>query len=375
MNILYIGHYREGTGWAKAAIDQILALDSIGVNVVCRNLPLTNNNRPVPKRISELEQKSVENIDYCIQYVLPHHFSQSDRFKKNVLCFVGETDTVKYSGWLSLLKEAQEVWVPNTTNKEVLVKDGLSNVKVIPYAFDIAKYNRSLYQQISFPSCRNAFKFYYIGDLNDRKNIDSILRCFHSEFHQAENVALIIKGNKFGADSQKVKQYLFHKSNEVKNSLRIWKNSSEFCPEYFLTEFFDEEHIMSLHASCDCFVNISHGEGWSIPAFEAMCFGNTPICSNEGGPKDFIDNANKNTGTLINGVYSVCNHTDPAFPTIFTGKEHWFVPSEKETKETMRYYYENRQQSKSSDGILKAAEYDYATIANKMIEELQKETK
>lgn len=70
MNILYIGHYREGTGWAKAAIDYILALDSIGVNVVCRNLPLTNNNKPVPERISELEQKSVENIDYCIQHVL-----------------------------------------------------------------------------------------------------------------------------------------------------------------------------------------------------------------------------------------------------------------------------------------------------------------
>jgi len=373
MNILYIGHYREGSGWAQAAIDYILALDSIGVNVVCRNLPLTNSNKPVPPRISELEQKDVVDIDYCIQHVLPHHFSQSDRFKKNVLCFVGETDTTKYSGWLSILKEAQEVWVPNETNKDVLVNDGVKNVKTVPYAFDVAKYNRSLYPQVSFPSCNNSFKFYYIGDLNDRKNIDGILRCFHSEFHKEENVSLIIKANKFGLDSQKIKQYLFHKSNEIKNSLRIWKNSRQFCQEYFLTEFFDESHILSLHASCDCFINISHGEGWSIPAFEAMCFGNTPICSNEGGPKDFIDSDNKKTGTLIDGVYSICNHSDPAFPTIFTGKEHWFIPSEKDTKKAMRYYYENRLQPKSSDGMLKASNYDYETIANKMIKELTKE--
>lgn len=374
MNILYIGHYREGTGWAKAAIDYILALDSIGVNVICRNLPLTNSNKSVPTRIAELEQKDIVDVDYCIQHVLPHHFNYSDRFKKNVLCFVGETDTVKYSGWLSALKSAQEVWVPNNTNLQSLLSDGVKNVKTIPYAFDVAKYNRSLYRQISFPASRNAFKFYYIGDLNDRKNIDSILRCFHSEFHHGENVALVIKGNKFGLDSQKVKQYLFNKSNEVKNSLRIWKKPHQFCPEYFLTEYFDEEHIMSLHATCDCFINISHGEGWSIPAFEAMCFGNTPICSNEGGPKDFINQNDKNTGALIDGVYSVCNHADPAFPTIFTGREHWFVASEKDTKQAMRYYYENRTNGKKSDGILQGAKYDYQTVANQIVEELQKET-
>ena len=37
MKVLYFGHYKEGTGWAQAAIDYILALDSVGVDVVCRN--------------------------------------------------------------------------------------------------------------------------------------------------------------------------------------------------------------------------------------------------------------------------------------------------------------------------------------------------
>jgi glycosyltransferase involved in cell wall biosynthesis len=373
MNILYVGHYKEGTGWARAAIDYILALDSANVNVVCRNIPLTNKNNPVPERILELENKPIENIDYCIQHVLPHYFSQSEKFKKNILCFVGETDTVKYSGWLSILQEAQEVWVPSQSNKAVLLNDGVNNVKVVPYAFNLSNYNKDSYKNILFPASRDAFKFYYIGDINDRKNIDSIIRCYHSEFHNDENVALVIKGSKHGIDSRQLKENLMSRSNDIKKSLRIWRNASEFCPEYFLTDFFSENEILSLHATCDCFINISHGEGWSIPSFESMCFGNTPICSNDGGTKDFIDTNNKNTGTLIDGVYSICNHSDPAFPTIFTGREHWFVPSERDTKAAMRYYYENRNNINRQDGLSRASEYNYDNVAKIMIEELTKE--
>ena len=36
MKVLYIGHYKDGTGWGGAAIDNILALDAVGVKVVPR---------------------------------------------------------------------------------------------------------------------------------------------------------------------------------------------------------------------------------------------------------------------------------------------------------------------------------------------------
>jgi len=38
MKILYIGNYRDGTGYGQAAEDYILSLDSVGANVVCRPL-------------------------------------------------------------------------------------------------------------------------------------------------------------------------------------------------------------------------------------------------------------------------------------------------------------------------------------------------
>ena len=69
-----------------------------------------------------------------------------------------------------------------------------------------------------------------------------------------------------------------------------------------------------------------------------MAFGNTPICSNSGGPKEFID---PEVGALVDGTYTICKSQDSAFPDMFTGRECWFQPNEKQTKEHMRNYYED----------------------------------
>jgi glycosyltransferase involved in cell wall biosynthesis len=146
----------------------------------------------------------------------------------------------------------------------------------------------------------------------------------------------------------------------VKKELRIYPNTKDYGKEIIITEDLTEEQIKALHLSCDCFVCPTHGEGWSIPSFEAMCYGKTPICSNEGGPKEYIDLNNKNTGYLIDGVYDVCNHSDPAFGHIFTGREEWFHPSESEIKKAMRFYYDNR--ITSIDGIKQGEKFSFEKV-------------
>ena len=58
MKVLYIGCYRDGTGWANAAINYILSLDAAGVYVVPKFVKLNEIEGQVPKRIEELEQNS-----------------------------------------------------------------------------------------------------------------------------------------------------------------------------------------------------------------------------------------------------------------------------------------------------------------------------
>ena len=87
MRILYIAHYKEFGGWSQAATDNILALDSVGVDVVCRNVTLTQDKQDVHPRLLALEKKDSKGCDICVQHVLPHHYVRSDMFKKNIALF------------------------------------------------------------------------------------------------------------------------------------------------------------------------------------------------------------------------------------------------------------------------------------------------
>jgi len=361
MKILYIGHYKEGSGWSQAAIDLIKAAHSVGIEVAARNIKLTNTQHQTDPLIARLEKTPLQNIDFCIQHVLPHHFVGTQKFRKNIAYFVGESSTLKYNNWYDHLSIMDEIWVPNTTLQTVLNNDGIKNTKLVPHAHDIAKYKYN-FPYLDLGSNQHKFKFYFIGDLNDRKNIESIIRCFHSEFSNNEQVALVLKVKKFGIDPASVTKHVKNMCTAIKKNLRIYSNIDSYHKEIIISEDLPEQHIYAIHNTCDCFISPSRGEGWSIPAFDAMSFGKTPICSNEGGPQMFIDENNKNTGYLVDGVYDVCNHSDPAFPTIFTGREYWFTPSEKEIKKAMRYYYEHRSSIDRTQGLNRANNFSHEAV-------------
>ena len=340
MRILYIAHYKEFGGWSQAATDNILALDNVGVDVVCRNVTLTQDKQEVHSRILELEKKDSKGCDICIQHVLPHHYVRSDMFKKNIAFMETETLKLNHLNWFYQLEMMDEVWVANHTSKNALEEDGFKTpVKVIHHTCDTSKYKKR-YGELSIPEIENTFKFYYVGDFNDRKNIESIVTCFHSEFEEDENVSLTLKFNKFGVSAQELHQKVVEYLTQLKEKLRIRKSYKQ---ELIITDKIPEESLLSLHQYCDCFVCPSHGEAWSIPTLEAMAFGNTPIASNFGGPCEFIDKNNWRTGSLINGVYSCCKSEHAAFPDLFTSKEYWFQPCEKQIREQMRKYYESWQ--------------------------------
>ena len=62
MKVLYISNYKDGTGWGNAAADYILAMDSVGIDVVCKSITFNGEKGEVDPRILELERKSIRNI-------------------------------------------------------------------------------------------------------------------------------------------------------------------------------------------------------------------------------------------------------------------------------------------------------------------------
>lgn len=371
MKVLYLGHYKEGTGWASASIDAISAMDRVGIDVVPRNIALTGLQYEVPDQILELEKKSVVGAEYCIQHLLPHHLVGTDAFKKNIARFEGETLNIKMQPWAVHLQQMDEIWVPNSDSWSSLIEDGVitkNGLKVLPHPSDISKFFGQASQKVEIPEADGRFKFYYIGDLNERKNLTSVIKCFHSEFGRSDNVALIIKVRKYGQAQADTVSQVSSLCSAVKSRLRIYRKEDYYAPEVVIADDLPNEAVKALHQYGDCFVCPSHGEAWSIPSFEAMAYGKTPICSNFGGPADFIDPQNKSTGTLVGGQLAICDCPDAAFPEILTGRELWFDPSEVEIKSAMRYYYENRHVIDRQAGIKRAKQFSYESVGNKIKE-------
>ena len=188
------------------------------------------------------------------------------------------------------------------------------------------------------------------------------------QFDKSEQACLILKIKKFGHSPEQVQQAVDNKIVAIKNSLRMYQNISEYNKDIIISDDVDSEKIYALHQDCDCFICPSHGEAWSIPSFEAMAFGNTPICSDFGGPRDFIDKQDHLTGKLVGGSYATCQCSDSAFPDMFTGREYWFSPCDMEIRKAMRFYYENqdKKRDKKVGGLTRAKKFSYEKVGNLM---------
>ena len=217
MKILYLGHYKEQSGWANAAINNILALDSVGLDVVCRNISLTNANGIVPDRIYELENKPSSDSDYCIQHILPHHLSGTSIFKKNVAYCPAESIHTQNNVWHNNLEVMDEVWVANKTQKENLEKFITKPTKVVPHAFNCSLYEKKRNNVFN----DSVFRFYNISDINQRKNIESIIRCFFHCFDINDNVELLLKVKKHGLSNDQLSSGMNGIIGEIKNQMRM----------------------------------------------------------------------------------------------------------------------------------------------------------
>lgn len=372
MKVLYIGHYKEDSGWSRAAINNILALDAAGVNVVCRDIKLTNKPYNLPNRIIELEKKSARNSTHCIQNVLPHHFMCTDIFKKNIAYNFSESITTTKNIWHLHLEMADEVWVTNTELHNHVRRVIKNKIKVIHQAVDTSIYNEE-YNKINFGNAESDFKFYFIGDLNDRKNLKSLIRCYYRAFSANDSTLFLVKVKKHGVSEQALDAQCRKLCEEIQREMRIYADVKKYPAIQFITSNVDDEFIYALHKQCDCFLGASHGEAWSLPAFDAMCFGSTPICSNEGGPKEFIDPKDRNKGTLISGTYGICNEQNGAFSHLFTGSELWFNPSEEAICVAMKYYYGKRHEKDVTGCEKYGEEFNLRNIGYKMKELLHEQ--
>lgn len=365
MKVLYIGHYREGgTGWSNGIIDGILALDSVGVDVVCRALKLNDSQSDLPERILQLESKPTSRCTHCIQHVLPHHMEWNGNFQKNIGAFYTEEQSIKWSNWPSHLQLMDELWVPNTEMVEVCERSGITNkVRVIPQPYDKDKYD--YYDEFKISNMEYSYVFYFIGEFNRRKRLSALLQAYYTAFDRNSKVGLVIKTNMPGRTAEEVMQEVSRTDQTVREQLRLYNNDHHFPSVSFITDRITDSQINGLHRMGDCFVTTTFGDAWNIGCFDALANGNAVISSNVGGMKDYL--YGKNNCFLVDGQFTPVFGNNHAIPGMGTGRENWFDVDICEFAECMRDAYEYRNLKKIEHDL---SEYSYEVVGNKMKEAL-----
>jgi len=359
MKIAFIAPYKNGTGYAHAAISYMMALDSVGVTVVPREVYMIKSSGYVPKRIVELEQNNLNNVDVTIQFNLPSEFGHKAG-TVNGCGFCYETNTLKYTGWIPPLKEMDFILVPSFFQSEILNKEvpGVANY-VMPYPLSVAKYGKE-YEKIDFKLPQNAYKFYTIAELAPRKELQATIIAYLSEFTLNDNVALVIKTNVPGKSPEGPLAAIGTTIKQCKESLGIYTNPDLYPPIIAITDYLDDEGMCRIHKSCNTFLSSSRGESYCLPAVDAMAFGNHIIVPNNTCFKDGMYAGASRYESMQSVVFNG-NH-----PTLYSGREKWHTPCTADMAVKMRNAYENRLKHPNTPQLLEVLKYE--NIGNLLLE-------
>jgi len=362
MKILYIGHYRDKTGYGEAAENYILALNHIGIDVVARPFRLNNNKEPIPKTIENLEDKISDGCDVCIQHTLPTFYEYDGNFRKNIGMVAIETNSVPLE-WVYKCNMMDTIITFTNSGKSALKNSGVNvPIYVLPHTFDINKYRKEYKPTELRKNYQNDFLFYTIGEFVTRKDYETLIRAFHLAFHPSDLVQLIIKSNVPGKSPEESLKIISEFCNAIKLSMGLYPSLEDYKKEILIVHRLPEDAIQAIHNDCDCFVTTSHGEAWCIPAWEAqIAHGNNLIAGMHTAFNDWMLNTDF-CGVSTNLVPA----NDPNSPNgIYNSRNTWWQLDIIELVKIMQRVYNDKknQSSITKDFLRKGMDhYSYENV-------------
>jgi glycosyltransferase involved in cell wall biosynthesis len=360
-NILYIGPYRQNDGWGLAAKGYLLSLLSTEHNI--SSVPIYLNASSacdiLEKNILSSENRVLREYDLIIQKALPPAICPN-KYAKNIALTVLENNLI-YSDGIQNLKSVDEIWVPSNKEIQCIKNSNIdtptrSIMQPIPTQDinDIIKRNL----RIGFNSkiVDRCYKFYFIGEYIQRKNLHDIIVAFHTEFDLSEPVSLIIKTSIHGMTPQ---QSLLQIQNDIHTIKQKFRTRKNFKEEIILTDRLSQEQLFSIHQTCDCFISVSYGEAFCRPAAEALCFGKPIIITPNIGIAEMVDEGDKimvgvqEQPVLMNSPSSIGGLD------MYNANETWSIPSILDLKRAMRNAFETKP---SVDGSKYITKFSYNNI-------------
>lgn len=361
MKILMVGEAVSNSGYCKALHSYALALDSVGHDVVIRNVSMTSPKGALSQKIKDFLNKNVDNVDFIFQFNLPTEFAYVDNGTKQAVGYAYETNTVPKI-WQPILSQFKNVVIPCQEQGYGLKQLGCQPW-AIPHAIDTDQFNKQ-YPQLMFGGDSLTHRFYTIGEFNKRKNVGALIAGYLSAFTSSDNVSLVLKCHVPGLSPDHSKHLIKQNVKDIKQSLGRFSNEKQYPNICIIGGFLSDEEIAAIHNSCDTFVSTSKGEAFGIPAFDAYGFGNNLILSQTGSYNEYFKNSPN--VSYINGHYDQCVVGQESLKGLYTTRETWFNASIKSTAEALINAF--RKGKEKHDGEMVKAQFNYQTIGNKFQE-------
>jgi glycosyltransferase involved in cell wall biosynthesis len=248
--------------------------------------------------LPSLISATMRPIDYdtVVVHVVPEHWPRLMERDKRMLGYtVWETDALPRH-WPSILNAMDAIAVPSHLNGEIFRRDGVYRpVHVVPHmrghAWSAEARDAATALRLRLRIPDDHFVFYTIGAWDPRKALDDLMATFARTFRAEDRVTLLIKttstignaslesGNPVEIRVRQIADTLARETRRPRPNFRV-----------IAADDISGRVIDAIHALGDCYVSLTHGEGWGLGAFDAATLGKPVLITGWGGQLDYLGN-------------------------------------------------------------------------------------
>lgn len=186
---------------------------------------------------------------------------------------------------VSAINRAAQVWLPNEANIAALARSGVERAKLrkvyVPF-FD----DNPILKLVGRRREPGRTRFYHVGTLGNRKHQTKMLRAFFRAFRPGE-AHITIKTSFVEPGSPNPLRALREALADEHALRQGWSEDSALSDVALIHAVWTEDQVIDLHRRSDVYVSLSHGEGWDMPAYDALLAGNRMVYTASGGPQEF----------------------------------------------------------------------------------------
>lgn len=181
------------------------------------------------------------------------------------------------AAWAARIQQqVDEVWTPSEFSRASFLEAGVSPslVHVVPNGVDLERFSP---EGASYElEDRPATVFLFVGGMTYRKGIDLLLDAYGRAFTADDDVLLVIKG--CGSNT-------YYRGQTAQESIASFVADPANPRLHAIDRELDFVELPSLYRAADCLVQPYRGEGFCLPALEALACGR-PLIVTAGGPTD-----------------------------------------------------------------------------------------